>query len=80
MASHSNELDVHKDSRVRISMAALWGILLCCITATAFIVRLSGQVETLAREMVQMQVESRDLRAQNLAMMRELAELKRAPR
>ncbi len=77
MAPHSSELDVHRDTRVRISMAALWGILLCCITATAFIVRLSGQVETLAHEMVQMQADSREIRAQHLLMMRELAELKR---
>ncbi len=68
---------IHEKAQVRMSAAVLWGILLCCVTATTFIVRLTGQVETLAREMVQAHAEMRDLREQQVNLLRELDAIKR---
>lgn len=68
---------IHEKAQVRMSAVVLWGILVCCVTATAFIVRLTAQVDTLAREMVQAHAEMRDLRAQQVTLLRELDALQR---
>lgn len=63
---------ITKDTQVRVSLAVLWGILLCCITATAFIVRLTGQIDGLAKDSLELRGEIRDLRQQQIALMREI--------
>lgn len=72
MSTNGSGSGITKDTQVRVSLAVLWGILLCCVTATAFIVRLTGQIDTLAKETVELRTEMRDLRTQQVALMREL--------
>ena len=63
---------ITKNTQVRMSLAVMWGILVCCVVATAFIVRLTGQIDGMAAAMVELRTDSRDLRAQQMQIMRDI--------
>ena len=69
--------ELTKDTRVKISLGLLWGVLVCCVVATAFIVRLSAQIDTLTHQMVDLREETHDLRVQQVVLLRELDSIKR---
>ena len=63
---------ITKSTQVRMSLAVMWGILVCCVVATAFIVRLTGQIDGMAASMIELRTDCRDLRAQQMQIMRDI--------
>ena len=82
MTKTSNDSDGHgiptiaRDTQVRVSLVVLIGILACCITATAFIVRLTGQIDGIAKELLSVHFEQRELRQEQIRIMREVESVK----